>query len=58
MGQFLNTINSANVPTFSGIKFTSTLIDEGLAAVNAQRQTFSVFLGPGDVINFPQKKCI
>lgn len=52
MGQFLNTINSTNARTFSGIKFTSTLIDEGLAAINAQNRKFSVFLGPGDVTNF------
>lgn len=49
MGQFLNSVNTTRIPTFAGIKFTSTLIDEGLAAVNARNGRFAVFLGSGNV---------
>lgn len=45
----MNTINTSKVPTFAGIKFTSTLLDEGVAAVNAQGGKFAVFLGADNV---------
>ncbi|XP_022913066.2 N-acetylneuraminate lyase-like [Onthophagus taurus] len=44
MGDFLTEIDG-KIPTFSGIKFTSEVIDEGLEAVNAHNKKFAVFLG-------------
>ncbi|KRT78490.1 hypothetical protein AMK59_8027, partial [Oryctes borbonicus] len=44
MGQLLREINDT-IPTFSGIKFTSEALDEGLEAVHAHNKKFSVFLG-------------
>ncbi|KAI4466919.1 dihydrodipicolinate synthase [Holotrichia oblita] len=44
MGQFLREIDD-KIPTFTGIKFTSEALDEGLEAVNAHNKRFSVFLG-------------
>lgn len=44
MGTFLNSIGNS-IPTFSGIKFSSTVLDEGLAAVKADNEKYCVFLG-------------
>lgn len=44
MGQFLNDV-VGKIPTFHGIKFTSTALDEGIAAVKANGGKYAVFLG-------------
>ncbi|RZC40913.1 DHDPS domain containing protein [Asbolus verrucosus] len=44
MGQFLND-SVGKIPTFHGIKFTSTALDEGVAAVKANGGKYAVFLG-------------
>jgi N-acetylneuraminate lyase len=44
MGQFLND-SVGKIPTFHGIKFTSTALDEGVAAVKANSGKYAVFLG-------------
>uniref|UniRef100_A0A1Y1KH54 N-acetylneuraminate lyase n=2 Tax=Photinus pyralis TaxID=7054 RepID=A0A1Y1KH54_PHOPY len=44
MGTFLNSVGNS-IPTFSGIKFSSTVLDEGLAAVKADKEKYCVFLG-------------
>ncbi|EFA04261.2 N-acetylneuraminate lyase isoform X2 [Tribolium castaneum] len=44
MGQFLND-SVGKIPTFHGIKFTSTALDEGVAAVEANGGKYAVFLG-------------
>lgn len=49
MGEFLRKMNDS-VPTFSGIKFTSTVLDEGYEAVTANNSKYSVFLGADGVM--------
>lgn len=44
MGQFL-TDAVGKISTFHGIKFTSTALDEGIAAVEANGGKYAVFLG-------------
>lgn len=44
MGKFLNEIKY-EVPTFSGIKFTSNALDEAVDAVQANERSFEIFLG-------------
>lgn len=48
MGQFLQDVQG-KIPNFKGIKFTSTNLDEGMAAVKASPD-FAVFLGADQVI--------
>ncbi|KAK4885262.1 hypothetical protein RN001_001533 [Aquatica leii] len=49
MGEFLRKI-TGEISTFSGIKFTSTVLDEGYAAVTANDGKYSVFLGADTVM--------
>ncbi|KAF5308160.1 hypothetical protein FQR65_LT06340 [Abscondita terminalis] len=49
MGEFLKKIYG-HISTFSGIKFTSTVLDEGYAAVTANDGKYSVFLGADTVM--------
>ncbi|CAH0551873.1 unnamed protein product [Brassicogethes aeneus] len=44
MGKFLNFVPN-KIPTFSGIKFTSVNLEEGMEAVRANNRSFAVFLG-------------
>ena len=44
MGAFLSSVGNG-IPTLCGIKFSSTVLDEGLAAVKADNERFCVFLG-------------
>ncbi|KAF5303603.1 hypothetical protein FQA39_LY09850 [Lamprigera yunnana] len=44
MGTFLNVLGD-NVPSFAGIKFSSTILDEALSAVKASNEKYIVFLG-------------
>lgn len=48
MGKFLNEAAHL-IPTFAGIKFTSTALDEGLEALNAHGGKYAVFLGADSV---------
>lgn len=52
MGQFLNAI-PGKIPNFAGIKFTSTSLDEGVDALNANNKEYAVFLGADTVGFFP-----
>lgn len=49
MGNFLNEIGDS-IPTFVGIKFSSTVLDEGLLAVQANNEKYSVFLGSNAIM--------
>ncbi|KAB0804343.1 hypothetical protein PPYR_01313 [Photinus pyralis] len=49
MGEFLNKVQGS-IPTLSGIKFTSTVLDEGYAALKACNERFTVFLGSDTVM--------
>jgi len=49
MGAFLREIGD-KIPTFCGIKFTSTTLDEGLSAVKANDGKFAVFLGADSIM--------
>ncbi|KAF2898790.1 hypothetical protein ILUMI_07384 [Ignelater luminosus] len=49
MGMLFNQVGD-KIPTFKGIKFTSTLLDEGVAAVKAQDRKFTVFLGADTIM--------
>lgn len=52
MGEFLETIGEA-VPSFVGIKFTSTNLEEGGRALRADNEKFVIFLGSDQVfVNF------
>lgn len=44
MGQFLEMVGDS-IPSFVGIKFTSTNLEEGAQAVRANSRQFAVFLG-------------
>lgn len=50
MGKFLSEVRN-QIPTFSGIKFTSTCLDEGMAAVKVDNKKYAVFLGADTVLN-------
>ncbi|XP_053597155.1 N-acetylneuraminate lyase [Microplitis demolitor] len=50
MGEFLNLIGDA-IPSFVGIKFTSTNLEEGAQAVRANSNQFVVFLGTNLLIS-------
>ncbi|KAK5647633.1 hypothetical protein RI129_002525 [Pyrocoelia pectoralis] len=49
MGEFLNKVQDT-IPTFNGIKFTSTVLDEGYAAVKACNERYTIFLGADTVM--------
>ncbi|XP_025833736.1 N-acetylneuraminate lyase [Agrilus planipennis] len=49
MGDFLNQVDG-KIDTFVGIKFTSTVLDEGIAAVRAGNGRYAVFLGADDLM--------
>ncbi|KAK9876155.1 hypothetical protein WA026_011271 [Henosepilachna vigintioctopunctata] len=49
MGDFMNDICD-KVPTFCGIKFTSTCLDEGLLAIQANNRKYAVFLGADHIL--------
>lgn len=44
MGQFLTSIGN-KIPTFVGIKFTSSNLDEGVEALQADNKKYVIFLG-------------
>ncbi|XP_012225268.1 N-acetylneuraminate lyase-like [Linepithema humile] len=50
MGQFLESIGD-KIPSFVGIKFTSTNLEEGAQALHADNQKYVVFLGNDHTIN-------
>ncbi|XP_029162764.1 N-acetylneuraminate lyase-like [Nylanderia fulva] len=50
MGQFLELI-SDKIPSFVGIKFTSTNLEEGAQALRANNKKYVVFLGNDQTIN-------
>ncbi|KAF5303604.1 hypothetical protein FQA39_LY09851 [Lamprigera yunnana] len=49
MGELLKRL-SGEIPTFSGIKFTSTVLDEGYTALTANSGKYSVFLGADTIM--------
>ncbi|XP_076173714.1 N-acetylneuraminate lyase isoform X2 [Ptiloglossa arizonensis] len=44
MGQFLESLGE-QIPTFVGIKFTSSALDEGAQALHANNKKYAIFLG-------------
>ncbi|XP_074103847.1 N-acetylneuraminate lyase [Cotesia typhae] len=50
MGQFLEMVGDS-IPSFVGIKFTSTNLEEGAQAVRANSRQFAVFLGTNLLIS-------
>lgn len=50
MGQFLESLGD-RIPTFVGIKFTSSNLDEGIQALNAANKKYTVFLGNDQLVN-------
>ncbi|KAG9432537.1 N-acetylneuraminate lyase [Apis mellifera carnica] len=50
MGEFLESLND-EIPTFVGIKFTSSDLDEGAQAFRANNKKYVVFLGNDQLIN-------
>lgn len=51
MGEFLESLND-EIPTFVGIKFTSSDLDEGAQAFRANNKKYVVFLGNDQVCNY------
>lgn len=49
MAQFLESVNEEEIPTFVGIKFTSSNLDEGAQAFRVNNNKFAVFLGNDQV---------
>jgi len=49
MGRFLESIGD-KIPSFVGIKFTSSNLEEGVQALRADNRKFSIFLGNNQVI--------
>lgn len=49
MAQFLESVNEEEIPTFVGIKFTSSSLDEGVQAFHVGNNKFAVFLGNDQV---------
>lgn len=50
MGQFLESIDS-EIPSFVGIKFTSSNLEEGAQALHANNKKYVIFLGNDQVKN-------
>ncbi|XP_076296605.1 N-acetylneuraminate lyase B isoform X2 [Lasioglossum baleicum] len=50
MGQFLESLGD-KIPNFAGIKFTSSILDEGIQALYADNKKYTVFLGNDQLIN-------
>ncbi|XP_011634064.1 N-acetylneuraminate lyase-like isoform X3 [Pogonomyrmex barbatus] len=50
MGQFLESIGD-RIPSFVGIKFTSTNLEEGAQALCADNKKYAIFLGNDQLIN-------
>lgn len=49
MAQFLESVGEEEIPTFVGIKFTSSSLDEGAQAFHVTNDKFAVFLGNDQV---------
>ncbi|XP_031834473.1 N-acetylneuraminate lyase [Nomia melanderi] len=50
MGEFLESLGE-QIPTFVGIKFTSSNLDEGARALNANNKKYVIFLGNDELLH-------